>query len=1043
MSRSLKLPMALLCLILPLSLSAQVRKGTPRPPQKGTAQQGGSNGGSAFGSGNLTTQSLVAVTTRSYDNARTGANLSETTLNTTNVNRQRFGRLFTRVADGEIYAQPLYVPSVAIPGKGVHNVIYVATVHDSVYAYDADDPTASAPLWKNSYINPAAGINVVPTSDVGTNCGTYRDMSAEIGIIGTPVIDLPTQTMYFVARTKEVANNVTSYYQRLHAVDIRDGSEKPNSPVVIAGSVPGTGDGSSNGRIPFNPRTQNQRSALLLSNGVIYIAWASHCDTGPYHGWVIGYNASTLANLYARCFTPTGGAGGIWQSACGLAADSSGNVYGLTGNGSDSAKNGGQDFGNSLLKLSISNGSLNIADWFMPSNTNFLNQTDEDLTAGPLLIPNTNFIVAGGKEGVLYLIDRTNLGHFNATTDAIPQRFVVSDHHIHTSPAFWDGPNGKYVYLWGEYVNFRAYKLNGNVLNTTPVSQSTFNAPDGMPGGFITISANGNTAGSGVAWVNLPYNGDANQATVPGVLRAFDASDLSRELWNSHLGSEDDFGNFAKFCPPVVANGKVYMASFSGNLSVYGLRPAPAAPTSLVATSGYRSIGLTWASALYTTSYTVKRAFDAGGPYLPIATTTDTRWIDTRPANGSRPYYVVSGTNLMGEGPSSNEVTAVSSNVVPSGVTNLVAEPGAGRVSLRWDVALGAATYTIQRSTSGGALQTISTGVTVPGFVDTGLVNGTSYAYAVSAVNPSGTGTATTSAVTRPYAVTPGLLAQYYNDPNNQTYFNQLALTRIENSINWDWGNGSPGAGVNADNFSARWTGTVTPLFSETYTFTATGDDGIRLWVKDQLLVDGWKDQGPTPYSGSLYLGAGIPVPVRMEFYENGGGAVARLGWASASQPTGIIPGSALSPSASLSGKLALMSGASPVSPVTFEFRPVDGGARFRRTVSLSPDGGFVVSNLPTKAYMVAIKIDLFLQKVVSSNLSAGSSSGVIYSLIPGDINNDNAVDFGDLTLLLQSYNTLIGENLYNPNADLNMDTGIDFGDLSIMLSFYNTIGDL
>jgi len=301
----------------------------------------------------------VSVTTHHNDAARTGANLNETILTTTNVNVSEFGKLFERTVDDEIYAQPLYVAGVTIPGRGIHNVVYVATNKNSVYAFDADDAAAVAPLWSATYM-PAGAVPVFRT-DVGQACGTYVDFVGNIGIGGTPVIDTVAQTMYFVTRTKEAG----AFVQRLHAVDIRSGSEVAGSPVVIQASVFGSGDGrDAQGNIAFNPRTHNQRAALLLDHGTVYIAWASYCDQGPYHGWVLGYDAATLQQVMTYNTSPDGGLGGFWHSGGGLSADATGNLYGLTGNGSfngDAA--GGRNFGNSFLKLSPAG---TLLDWFTP-----------------------------------------------------------------------------------------------------------------------------------------------------------------------------------------------------------------------------------------------------------------------------------------------------------------------------------------------------------------------------------------------------------------------------------------------------------------------------------------------------------------------------------------------------------------------------------------------------------------------------------------------------------------------------------------------------
>ena len=291
--------------------------------------------------------SEVSVTTQRYDNARTGQNLSETRLNTSNVNQAEFGKLFSRTVDDEIYAQPLYMPSVSIPGLGIRNVLYVATVNNTVYAFDADDPNAGEPLWRVNLTEKVPGAMPVKVGDVGQRCGELRDFTENIGIVSTPVIDAGKQTIYLVARTKEE----NAFVQRLHALDIFTGAPRPKSPMVIEATVPGSGVGASDGQLQFDPKLHNQRAALLLANGVVYIAWASHCDTGPYHGWFIGYDAVTLQQTFATVVTPNGSAGGVWQSNSGPSADGWGTIYLTTGNGTATAQKGGQDFGNAFLKL--------------------------------------------------------------------------------------------------------------------------------------------------------------------------------------------------------------------------------------------------------------------------------------------------------------------------------------------------------------------------------------------------------------------------------------------------------------------------------------------------------------------------------------------------------------------------------------------------------------------------------------------------------------------------------------------------------------------
>ncbi len=527
-------------------------------------------------------QGTYGVLTQHNDNSRTGTYWNEIVLKTANVNQYQFGKLFTRPVDGHIYAQPLYLYNVNIPNQGIHNVIYVATMHNTVYAFDADNPKTPNPLWKTS-LEPS-----VPLPDVNIGKPGYTDISVEVGIVSTPVISLKNNALYVVVFTKDS----NSYSHRLHALDLLTGAEKFGGPVQISASVPGSGDGNINGIVTFVSNTQIQRPALLLANDTVYIAFASYKDADPYHGWVFGYNATTLALVALFNDTPNGQEGGIWQGGQGPAADSQGNLYLLTGNGSFSPD--GSALGSSFVKL---NPNLSLADWFCPYNHYELNEQDCDLgSSGILLIPGTNLLLGGGKEGIFYLLDRNNLGgdnSVNGNDSQIVQSFAavsnpncITDnptltHHIHSGPSYWNGPNGPCIYVWPENDYLKAFKLVNGQFQTTPASQSTTTAPTGiaggspgMTGGALSISANGNTAGTGIVWASHPYDRDANKQVVTGILRAYDASNLTRELWNSKQNPiRDDIGNFAKFCPPTVANGKVYLATFSGYLAVYGLLP--------------------------------------------------------------------------------------------------------------------------------------------------------------------------------------------------------------------------------------------------------------------------------------------------------------------------------------------------------------------------------------------------------------------------------------------------------------------------------------
>lgn len=508
---------------------------------------------------------LVGMLTQHHNHRRTGGFLNEVLLHTSNVNQQQFGKLFTRQVDGQIYAQPLYLPNVNIPGQGIHNVVYVATMHNTVYAFDADDPHASTPLWSTS-IGPPVPL---PDPRIGTG---HKEIEHEVGVVSTPVIS-PKHNALYVVGTVETPDILHS----IHALDLATGQEKFGGPVVISGSAQGTGDGSVNGSITFTSHLQIQRAALLLANGNVYIAFAAYGDRPPYHGWVFAYSADTLQGVASYNTTPNGRGGGIWQAGQGPSADGNNCLYFLTGNGTFLSD--GSALGDSFVKLQP---DLTLADWFSPFNNNSLDGSDADLGAsGVLLIPDTTLALGGGKEGKLYLVDTQNMGKFNPKNDnQIVQSFYVNqNHHIHGAPVYWDGPNGPWIYVWPENDYMKAYQLTNGQFQTTPVSQITTTAPagvpggsPGMPGGMLSISAHGNTAGTGIVWASHPYDKDANNQVVEGILHAYDASDLTTELWNSKENpNRDDIGLFAKFCPPTIANGKVYMATFSGYLAVYGL----------------------------------------------------------------------------------------------------------------------------------------------------------------------------------------------------------------------------------------------------------------------------------------------------------------------------------------------------------------------------------------------------------------------------------------------------------------------------------------
>jgi hypothetical protein len=502
------------------------------------------------------------------DLARTGQNLNETVLNTGNVNAGQFGKLFSYAVDGKVFAQPLYVANLNIKSQGFHNVVLVATEHDSLYAFDADGRSTS-PLWQRSFINPSAGVTTV---SVGQSLGAdvvCGSLAPEIGINGTPVIDSSTNILYLVARTKEVVGGVTNFVQRLHAIDITTGKEMPNSPVVIQGSFPGNGLGGDGfGNVVFDPLSENQRAGLLLMNGTIYIAWASFCDPPSFHGWIMAYDAGSLQPTSRFVSTPGGWAGGMWGGGSALAADASGNIFTATGNGTFDAALQGKNYGQSVLKLSTS-GGLSVGDSFTPYDGIELNTGDLDLdSGGVMLLPDQpsgppHLLLAAGKQGTLYLLNRDQLGGYDNRDDGqVVQELVHgaggSKGGIWGKPAYWQNQ----VYYVGTNDVAKAFRLWNGQLSPIPASASSFAFH--YPGSLPTISADGNY--NGILW--LVY--ENTPSGVPVNLFAYDAANLQNLLYQSATGVTT--GKGVQFGVPTVANGKVYVGTAS-DLEVFGLLP--------------------------------------------------------------------------------------------------------------------------------------------------------------------------------------------------------------------------------------------------------------------------------------------------------------------------------------------------------------------------------------------------------------------------------------------------------------------------------------
>ncbi len=498
----------------------------------------------------------IAVLTYHNDVARTGLNPNETALSPANVNVGHFGRLFSFPVDGYVQAQPLYVQNVTIPGKGKFNVLYVVTSHDTVFAFDADGKTKD-PLWKVSFISPGAGINSVPNTALNGNT-TLK----ETGITSTPVIDASTGTMYLTAETLENGN----FVHKLHALDITTGAEKLGGPVVITASVPGHAPDSVNGTVTFVPMLELQRPGLLLNQGQVYLAFGSQADFGEYHGWVIAYDAATLAQKAVWCVSPDGHDGAIWMSGGGLAADAAGNVYAITANGDFDASSGGRNYSDSVLKLAAD--LSNVIDYFAPYNEVQFATFDVDMgSGGVLLLPDqagahAHIAIATNKDGNVYVVDRDNMGHFHQSDNAQILQYIQSavgtgaEDDNFSSPAYWNG----FLYFAGAYDKLKAFQVTNGVMSTAPVAigPSTF----GFQGATPSVSSNGNTGG--IVWA----------VGQDSVLHAYDASNVANELYNSNQNQARDGldSPTPHFLVPTVANGKVYVGAV-WQVVVYGLLP--------------------------------------------------------------------------------------------------------------------------------------------------------------------------------------------------------------------------------------------------------------------------------------------------------------------------------------------------------------------------------------------------------------------------------------------------------------------------------------
>ena len=502
----------------------------------------------------------LKVLSNRYNPAGTGGNVQEHVLRPANVTAATFGKLYSYGVDGSVFAQPLFVSGVNVAGHGRHNVLYVATMHDKVYAFDAD--AAGAPLWMRDLTH---GGTPVPVADITQS--NDLNVVGNVGILSTPVIDDRAHAMYLLARTKEDGH----YRQRLYALDIRNGQDL-TAPVSIEASVKSSAKDAEHGVLHFDARNGNQRTALALSGNAVVIAWASHEDIEPYHGWIMAYDRKTLHQVAVLCTTPSGSEGGIWQSGRGPAVDSDGSIYYEVGNGN---WDGVRNFGETLLKLRLGPAGFEIADYYTPADYADLNQKDADFgSTGPMLLPHTKLVICGDKHGVLTLLNRESLGHTAPTERQRPQMLPVNGGRVLSGPAYWDSPAGPLLYVWGEADFLKAFRFNGRTLDAKPIATGKAHA-HGSPGGALTVSSHGSKAGTGIVWSMLTTQKSADHGNAAGTLYAHDALTL-QELWNSEQNAtRDRLGTLVKFVPPLVARGKVYAVTYDNAVQVYGLLRRP------------------------------------------------------------------------------------------------------------------------------------------------------------------------------------------------------------------------------------------------------------------------------------------------------------------------------------------------------------------------------------------------------------------------------------------------------------------------------------
>src|SRR6202142_3872065 len=596
----------------------------------------------------------VSVLTQRNDISRSGVNASETLLTPTDVNTTQFGELFSQTVDGQVYAQPLYMPNVTINGVA-HNVVFVVTEHDSVYAFDADSNagTNAMPLWQITLLDQAhgAGMNAttVPNGDTDSS-----DISPEIGITSTPVIDPASGTIYVEGKTKENG----AYFQRLHALDVTTGAEKFSGPTTITASVSGNGNGSVGGVLTFDPLWHLQRPGLLLLNGIVYLGFGSHGDMGPWHGWVLAYNATSLQQTGAFCTTSSGTGSAVWMSGAGRAADGPdpvnhpyGRLFVATGNGSFDATTpytNSMSYGDDVIRFDLTNGVPTVQDSFTPFNQSTLSEDEQVLASGGvLLLPDQttgpqHLLMHVGKQGSIYVINRENLGGFNASSDNVVQEVTGQTNGLWSTPTYFNGA----IYMWGTNDDMKAFSFISGVLGSTHFTSS--NEPANYPGPTTVASSNG--VSNGIIWAIQSDN-------TPEILRAYDSTNLGNLLYSSDQNpNRDTPGGAVKFVVPTIANGKVYVPA-QAQLSVYGLLatspPLAATPTIAPGSESFAaSVQVTLSdttpssSIFYSTNGSTPTS--ASTPYSAPFTLTQTTTVKAiATATGFSPSTVASATYTL------------------------------------------------------------------------------------------------------------------------------------------------------------------------------------------------------------------------------------------------------------------------------------------------------------------------------------------------------------------------------------------------------------